>query len=122
MPIAYSIDKSAGIIRETWTGQVSAADLAAHWMRLLTDSEALTIRKTLVDLRGCSIDFSGEQLFELIREVAEPMLRGRDWRSALVVAKPLHYGVSRQYQSLAHVYSKDAIFHDSSAALDWLRQ
>ena len=122
MPITYSIDKPNGIILEVWTGEVSAMVLAAYWKRLLADPDALTIRKTLVDLRNCQIGFSGEQLFDLICTVAEPMLNGRDWRSALLVREAVHFGVSRQYQSLAQMYSEDAIFHDKDAALKWLIQ
>ena len=120
MPITYSIDKPKGIISEVWTGQVSTMDLAAHWKRLLADPDALAIRRTLVDLRKGDIAFSGEQLFDLVRTVVEPTLNGRDWRSALLVGSSVHFGVSRQYQSFAQMYSKDAIFHDETAALKWL--
>ena len=120
MPINYSIDKAKGIISEVWTGEVTAIDLAAHWTQLLADADALAIRRTLVDLRNCEIVFSGDQLFDLIRTVAEPALNGRDWRSALLVGGSVHFGVSRQYQSFAQMYSKDAIFHDKDAALKWL--
>jgi hypothetical protein len=120
MPIDYSIDKFNRIILELWTGEVSSLVLAAHWKRLLADPEALSIRRTLVDLRNSDIQFSGEQLFDLIRTVAEPMLNGRNWRTALLVAKSVHFGVSRQYQSFAVSYSEDAIFQDEDAAWKWL--
>jgi hypothetical protein len=120
IPIDYAIDKPNGVIMEVWTGEVSALALAAHWKRLLSDPEALSIRKTLVDLRNGDIQFSGEELFDLIRTVAEPMLNGRNWRTALLVAKSVHFGVSRQYQSFAQSYSEDAIFQDEDAALKWL--
>jgi hypothetical protein len=120
MPITYSIDKRNGIISEVWTGQVSTMDLAAHWKRLLADPDALAIRRTLVDLRNSDIAFSGEQLFDLVRTVVEPTLNGRDWRSALLVGGSVQFGVSRQYQAFAQMYSNDAIFHDEDAALKWL--
>ena len=100
----------------------SATDLADHWKRLLVDPDALAIRRTLVDLRNCELAFSGEQLFNLVRTLVEPALNGRDWRSALLVGGSVHFGVSRQYQSFAEMYSKDAIFHDEDAALKWLRR
>src|SRR4051812_1821529 len=107
MPITYSIDKHNGIISEAWTGEVSAKDLAAHWKHLLADPDALAIRRTLVDLRNCDIAFSGEQLFDLVRTLVEPTLNGRDWRSALLVGGSVQFGVSRQYQSFAQIYSDD---------------
>ena len=92
MPIAYSIEKRNGIILEVWTGEVSAMDLAAHWKRLLADPDALALRRTLVDVRNCAIAFSGDQLFEVIRTVAEPGLDGKEWRSALLVASSFSSG------------------------------
>jgi len=120
MPITYSIDQRHQIISEVWTGEISAMDLAAHWKKLLADPDVLALRRTLVDLRKCQIAFSGDQLFDLVRTLVEPALNGRDWRSALLVGGSVHFGVSRQYQSFAQMYSKDAIFHDENAALKWL--
>jgi hypothetical protein len=122
MSIAYSIDKRAGIILEVWTGEVTAMDLADHWNRLLTDPDALALRRTLVDLRNCDLAFSGDELFDLIRGVAVPRLNGKEWRSALLIDDLVQFGVSRQYQSFAHMYSDDAIFRDEHAALKWLIQ
>ena len=59
---------------------------------------------------------------QVVRTLVEPALNGRDWRSALLVGGSVHFGVSRQYQSFAEMYSKDAIFHDEDAALKWLRR
>lgn len=120
MPIIYSIDKSRAVIREVWTGKVSATDLASHWKLLLRDPEALALRRTLADLRNGDIAFSGEQLSDMIRTIAQPALHGRDWRTALLVGGALQFGVSRQYQSLAQAYSDDAIFRDEDTALRWL--
>ncbi|HEY5810778.1 MAG TPA: hypothetical protein VIT67_22600 [Povalibacter sp.] len=122
MPITNTIDTLNGIILEVWTGEVSATDLAAYWKQLLTDPEALAIRRTLVDLRDAHILFSGEELYDLIRTVVEPMLNGTLWHTALLVADAHQFGVSRQYQSYATVYSSDAIFYDKDAALKWLLQ
>ena len=120
MPITYSIDKPNGIIVEVWTGEVAASVLAEHWKILLADPDALAIRRTLVDLRNCHIDFLGRELFELIRTMVEPRLNGRGWRTALLVSDGLQFGVSRQYQSFAQTYSDDAIFDEPNVALSWL--
>jgi len=122
MPITYSIDRHNGVIREVWTGKVSATDLAAFWKHLLVDPDALAIRRTLVDLRNCDIAFSGEELLDVITTVAVPRLKGKNWRSALLVGEPVQFGVSRQYQSFAEIYSKDAIFDNEDAAFKWLIQ
>lgn len=122
MPISYTIDHEQQIIVEVWTGDVSAADLATYWQRYLADATLMAIRRTLVDLRGCTITFSGEQLTHLIENIVTSILGGRMWRTALLVERPTQYGVSRQYQVFAERYSHDAIFHNYDEALCWLLQ
>ena len=47
-------------------------------------------------------------------------MKGRAWHTAIVVANPVQFGVSRQYQAFADRYSKDAIFGNEWDALRWL--
>src|SRR5262245_27324457 len=96
MPISYSIDKASGVILETWTGDVTAADLRAYWQGYLADPEVLALRRTLVDLRGANLRFNGQQLSDLVSSVVLPALKGRGWKTAIVVDRPEQYGVSRQ--------------------------
>jgi hypothetical protein len=120
MPISYAIDHQQGVILETWSGEVAAEDLAEYWRRYLAEPAVLAIRKTLVDLRRSRILFTGAQLAGLVEGVVVPILRGRDWKTALVTDDPVQYGVSRQYQVFAQTYSYDSIFTDPDAAMTWL--
>jgi hypothetical protein len=120
MPITYTIDQDRQLIRETWTGDVQAADLAAHWKIYLADPAVMAIRRTVVDLRAATIMFSGADLALLVRTVALPILEGRKWISALLVDSPVQHGVSRQYHVFAECYSQDAIFKTMADAEAWL--
>lgn len=120
MPITYSIDIENRVIEEKWTGTINKDDLADYWRRYLEDPEVLAIRRTIADLRDAQILFSGSQMENLIASIVRPALKGRDWKTAIVVAKPVQFGVSRQYQVFADMYSKDAIFYTMDEARDWL--
>ncbi len=121
MPITYSIDRAKHLIFETWTGEIRAEDLAAHWKEYLADAEVLEIRRTIVDLRASVISFSGNDLWFLVESVVLPALKGRAWTTALVVAGgSVEYGVSRQYQVFATWYSKDSIFATLDEAEKWI--
>lgn len=122
LPISYAIEAGARSILETWTGDVSASDLASFWTALLADPEVMDIRRTLVDLRECRITFTGKELSHLINTIVMPALDGRDWTSAILVSDPVQYGVSRQYNVFAEVFSNDAIFEDLDAARAWLER
>ena len=121
MPISYSIDRDHRCIHETWTGIITAKDLADYWRRILTDPVVMVIRRTIVDLRSSRILFSGEQLAELVESIVLPLLNGKNWRTAIVVGDLTQYEVSRQYHVLAESYSRDSVFSTREAALSWLQ-
>ena len=121
MPIAYSIDRENGCIIETWTGDITARNLTAHWRRYLNDPDVLALRRTLVDLRHCRIMFSATELSQLVGRIVLPALHGMNWRTAIVLGDPNHFEMSRQYHIVAESYSQDSIFSTPEAALAWLR-
>lgn len=119
MPISYTIDYEHRIVRTVWTADVSADDVRSHWLTYLDDPMVMALRRTLTDLRAANLKFTGEELYELIRDVVVPRLEGVGWKTAILVAQPEQFGVSRQYQVFAQ-YSEDSIFHDEARALAWL--
>jgi hypothetical protein len=121
MPITYSIDPQQGVIFEKWSGDVLASDLASYWRSYLADPEVIAIRRTVVDLRDSNPRFTGAELAELINTIVLPVLAGRGWVTAIVIGKPVHVGVSRQYQVFAERYSRDAIFEEPEQALVWVQ-
>jgi len=120
MPITYTIDREKNLITEVWTGEIKAEYLAGYWKRYLDDPDVLAIRRTLVDLRQADLLFIGSDLVGLIQGIVLPVLKGRDWKTAIVVEKSSQYGVSRQYQAFADCYSKDDIFYNMEDARSWL--
>ena len=121
MPITYSIDHENGCVVETWTGDVTARELAALWHRYTEDPEVQGLRRSLADLRHCRIAFTAEELSQLVSRIALPALQGRNWRTAIVLGDPTHFEMSRQFHALAESYSKDSVFSTPEAALAWLR-
>lgn len=120
MSIAYEISSVDSLVTETWTGEISIADLRQHWTLLMQDSNALALRRTLADLRGSTVLVSGEELSSAIRELVEPHLNGRDWITAIVVSTPAQFRLSSSYQGSAGAYSHDVIFSTVEEARRWL--
>lgn len=121
MPITYRIDREKNLIFETWTGEICREDLAAYWKEYLADPEVRKIRRTIVDLRGSVIGFTGDDLWSLIELAVLPALKGREWTTALVVlGGSIEFGVCRQYQVFADRYSKDSIFSNLAEAEKWI--
>lgn len=120
MPITYTIDHDKNLIYETWTGEVHSAELADYWKKYLMDPDVLKIRRTVVDIRECVIGFRGSDFDGHIQSIVLPVLQGRKWTTAIVVARPAQFGVSRQYQVFAERYSRDAIFGSIAEAEKWI--
>ena len=120
MPITYTIDREQKLISEVWTGEIRAADLAEYWKQYLCDHDVMEIRRTIVDLRQAVILFNGSEMDNLIQSIVLPALKGKDWKTAIVVDSPLQFGISRQYQVFAGHYSKDSIFRSMEEARSWL--
>ena len=120
MTIEYTIDHERSVIFETWAGELTRSDVASHWRRMLADSEALAIHRSFVDLRNARPQFTGVELATLVKTIVIPMLGGKSWKAAILIEKPVQFGVSRQYQVFAESYRQDAIFDDPEAAMSWL--
>jgi hypothetical protein len=120
MAITWEIDPVDDVILERWEGVITAADVSSHWRSFLVDPTVLACRRTLVDLRPARLAVYGHELAALVRDVAVPLLGDLNWRTAIVVDEPAEFGFARQYQELAEVFSKDAIFFDTREARRWL--
>jgi hypothetical protein len=121
MPITYTIDQQQKIIFTKWDGVIDATEISRHWTELLADTMALEIRTSIADIRSTDLQFTGDELHTIVLTQVIPALKGRDWTCAIVVAKPVQYGTSRQYQVFAQSYSSDNIFFDYEAGLAWLK-
>jgi len=122
MPIHYVVRPQDEFVNVIWSGTITADDLRQSWSTILADPEVLRIGRTLTDLRDADLDFSGDELAQVVQDVALPVLTGRDWRAAILVRSPVQFGVSRQYQVFADAIGEDAVFFDPVAARDWLLQ
>lgn len=120
MTIEYTIDHERKVVFEMWQGVLTRSDVASYWRRLLADPEVLVIRRSLVDLRNATIEFTGAELASMVKAIVIPMLDGKTWKAAILIEKPVQFGVSRQYHVFAESYSEDAIFEDPEAAMSWL--
>ena len=119
-PIRYRIDDARGLIFETWEGEISAVDLRNFLATYLDDPKVLELRRTLGDLRLAEIKFTGSDLMNIVSNVVIPRLRGASWKTAILVSKPVQYGVSRQWQVFAESFSEDSLFYDIDDAMTWL--
>jgi hypothetical protein len=122
MPIHYAVRPEDKFVDVTWSGTITADDLRQSWSTILADPEVLRIGRALTDIRDADLAFSGYELAQVVQAVALPVLKGRDWRSAILVRAPVQISFSHLYQVFAAEFGEDAVFFDPVAARDWLLQ
>ena len=118
--ISYQVDAAGGLILETWSGVITRDVLLAHWRQYLADPAVLAIKRTLVDLRDCDVQFSGEEWLRLIESCVlnRPDIGG--WKSAIVVDKPHLHGIARQFLGHAAQLAHGELFEQPDQAIAWL--
>lgn len=119
-PISYRVDQTLGLVVSHWNGEVTVADVERFWAQVLSDPDVLALRRHLADIRAATLHFTGEELRQLIWRRVAPALRGQHWTSAIVVAQPEQFGVSRQFQVFAEVWDEAQIFYDLDEAMRWV--
>ena len=82
----------------------------------------MAFRKSLSDLRGATLLFSEQDLQLAVRKAVAPLLKGKDWISAIVVRTPTQFQMGSKYQGFALAYSRDAIFSNLDEAKRWLQK
>jgi hypothetical protein len=119
MPITFLIDPHSALVRTTYVGLVTLADLSTY-VRLLAERDLLK-RAQLIDARQAMVALSPED----IRIIAELMttLRERHGRApvAFVPGNEVSYRVAETYADLgAGANPRFATFTDVAAAETWL--
>jgi hypothetical protein len=120
MPIAYKVNAALGIVFADWRGTVTAKDIAGYWTELASDQAALACGRSITDISSCDMQFTGEELRLLAKEILEPAIRGRNWKTAVIIKNPVHYGVTRQHEMLSEGFMNTNVFYSDVLARKWV--
>lgn len=121
MPIQYRIDPDSGVIFRRFTGDITLDDFERHWRTLFADPELPESLKIISDMRECRLQMHGEDITRLVSDIIEPGLGQRRWYSAVVVAAPVQYGITKQFMAYSHGCGVTDVFYDINEALAWLQ-
>ncbi|MCD4690073.1 STAS/SEC14 domain-containing protein [bacterium] len=122
MTLSYRIDVEHRAVFVTGTGVIRADDLREMTTKLDGDSEARDILVALADLREAELDFSVSELTSIAKWGGRLFPSGgRGIRRAVVVSRPVHYGLVRMFgHALAPIGQEVAPFKDIPSAREWL--
>jgi len=120
MGITFKVDDARGIVFADWTGDITVEDIARYWAALLSDQPAMACGRSITDLRNCTMQFTGEELRKLAQGILEPAMKGRNWKTAVIVRNPLHYGVTRQHEMFSEGFMQTNVFYSEDLARVWV--
>ena len=122
MPITFSIDMRASLIRTIGAGNVTPAEVDDHFTELSKVWPRGAKLDVLLDLSGCT---SLPEILQLRAVVSRIQMFGGRKRfgvCAIVATRELLYGLLRVFELLAsHRFVAVRVFRNESAAMVWLR-
>jgi len=120
MPFSYAIDPAANLIRETWTGRVTAEDLRQISIEEWQDPRYCSGISILSDFRDAELDISYPEMADYTRFLAG---HGIVTKQAIVVSRQLGFGLARMFELLTEdgaLWESLQIFTDLDQAESWL--
>jgi hypothetical protein len=122
MPFQFEIDTAANIVRETWTGNVTLAELKDSSRKEWAHPDFHPDMHMLSDFRSCVVEISTEQMWGFVSFMSQQDTKGRH---ALVVSREVGFGLARMYSSisegLTHNADKLQVFYEYADAEAWLK-
>ena len=120
--ISMRIDRSAGLVSYTCSGDITVEDFETAFEQRLEEPNFRPGMKVLWDCRNASIStLSNEKIQRIIEHNAKFQAARGDGMSAIVVSRDLDYGICRVYQPYTDGLPWDTmVFRDLAGALDWL--
>jgi len=118
MPATYRIDTTRKLVLSSGSGTLTGEEMSDHQSRLKQDPEFRADLDQLMDFTDVEeITVSHEQLQRLAYD--SPF--GEGSRRAIVVQRPLFYGLARMFQTLTESQGPEVrIFEELAEAKRWL--
>jgi hypothetical protein len=122
MSFTYQIDPQGGIIEIRGAGVITQAEYVAGVMSWMIDPLFRPGLDGLCDFTAAESTPTMAELRELIDLVARHTAYVGRVKVAMIVSKPIVFGVARQFASLAEAAQLEVqLFRDRDSAMSWLR-
>jgi hypothetical protein len=123
VPVSYTIDKEAGLIRTRCEGNVTLAEVLNHFQVLKDDPERPNHLDVFLDLREMTSSPTADQIREASRG---PRFLGglvKFGFCAIVVDRDVIYGMSRMWAVFVEqMFTEVVVFRSVAEAEIWLKQ
>jgi hypothetical protein len=123
MPITFSFDLQASLIRTIGSGNVTPAEVSGHFDQLSKVWPRGKKLDVLLDLSGCTSLPEIPQLRDVVSRIQMFGGRKRFGCCAIVASRELLYGLLRVFELLADQrFDAIRVFRNEPSAMAWLRE
>ena len=122
MPMRYTIDRDAQLVRVMGSGRLTDADMRQCVAALRQDPDLEPDMNTLSDMRGIEVAFTADGIRQVIAIMRRTGDRRSGGRAAIVVDSDVAFGMGRVFATTAEGQTEPPfrIFRAFSDACDWL--
>ncbi len=121
MPVLYELDRARGWIRTRCVGEVTVAEVVAHFSTLAQDPACPSRLDVLLDLSQAVTVPRLRQLEEVVQAMNRVRDRIRFEVCAIVATSDVLYGMLRRFEVLAERHFRvTRVFRDLGEAETWL--
>ena len=123
MPVSYTIDKEAGLIRTRCEGNVTLAEVLNHFQVLKDDPERPNHLDVFLDLREMTSSPTADQIRAASRGPRFLGGPGKFGFCAIVADRDVIYGMSRMWAVfVGQMFTEVMVFRSAPEAEIWLTQ
>ena len=122
MPMRHTIDSTRGMLFVVAEGETTQAERLAAMQAWLNDPEFRPGLHTLADFSESAIVATLAELGEIVGYIRRHASAIGQKKIAIVSARPVSFGVARQFAALVPAHLTVRVFKDRDAALAWLTQ
>ncbi len=122
MPMHYTIDEEAQVVRINGTGLLTNAEMLACVRSLRDDPNLTSDMPTLSDMRHIEVGFTADGIQQMLSIMHAAPVGRENAKAAIVVSSDVAFGMGRMLGAYTNEELDPAfkIFRDMSAAEDWL--
>ena len=123
MPMTYTIDKEARLVRFKGHGLLTDDEMVAGVAAMREDPDLEPDMNSLSDMRDIEVGFTTKGVMETIGVMARSSDRRSAAKAAIVASSDIAFGMARMFQAQSDIKGQDPafrIFRDMDEACEWL--
>jgi len=121
MPLANRFYDEQKIVLNTWSGEITDADLIRFYMSMYNNNHWQPGFNEIIDLRDAQLEAVSNSTLLQLSELSTNCLKGAELKLAIIAPSELSPQIARLYKAFTHIPNESTkVVHHLDEALEWL--